>query len=155
MKKTTVEFKTDKSRDDIRIEITASELDPQVSALIDELQDPLPRRITVHDSDSSELAISTSDILSISTDNHRLSIITPDGDYELRMTLRDIERILDPKSFLRISRYEIINLDRVRRFDFSISGSLQIEMENGMTTWASRRHISEIKKRFTEKTEVR
>ena len=51
---------------------------------------------------------------------------------------------------MQISRYEVVNLSKVKRFDFSISGQLQIEMKNGISTWASRRFIPEIKNRLKE-----
>ena len=70
------------------------------------------------------------------------------------MPLREVEKLLDPYIFLRISRFEIINLSKVARFDFSIAGTLQIEMKNGMKTWASRRCIAEIKNRLVGKETV-
>ena len=47
------------------------------------------------------------------------------------MTLQDIEAALNPSTFLRVSRYDIVNLQKVERFDFSVSGTLRIELQNG------------------------
>ena len=51
--------------------------------------------------------------------------------------------------FLRVSRFEIIDLKKVRKYDFTLSGTLRIEFENGMETWASRRYIPLIRKRLS------
>ena len=52
--------------------------------------------------------------------------------------------------FLRVSRFEIIDLKKVRKYDFTLGGTLRIEFDNGMETWASRRYIPLIKERLTK-----
>ena len=151
MKKVNLGFDLDKDKPDIDVTFSASEKDAQVMALMSKIREPLMEKVTVLDDAGSSLQIKQSDIISISTDNKRLIVVTEDGTYEIRMTLRDMEKELHPSVFLRISRYEIINLEKVKKFSFPITGSLKIEMKNGMTTWASRRFISEIKDRLTEK----
>ena len=47
--------------------------------------------------------------------------------------------------FLRVSRFEIINLDKAESFDFSIVGQLKIKMEGSQTVFASRRYIPVIR----------
>jgi DNA-binding LytR/AlgR family response regulator len=150
MKKVSVRFEEDKSKSDIDVVFTASEEDGQIMALMDRVRDPLAGTLTVYDSSSSAVKIAESDIVSISTHDKRLDIMTGDGTYELRMPLYGVVKMLHPGAFMQISRYEVINLDKVKRFDFSIAGQLQIEMKNGMITWASRRFISEIKRRLKE-----
>ena len=95
--------------------------------------------------------ISQSEIIRVYTEDRKMIVWTSGGEYQTSCTLRELEEIFDKYRFLRISRYEIINLLKVKKFDFSISGSLRIEMENGVETWASRRNISEIKKRLMRK----
>ena len=150
MKKVSIRFEEDKSKSDIDVVFTASEEDDQIMALMDRVRDPLAGTLTVYDSSSSAVKIAEADIVSISTHDKRLDIMTGDGTYELRMPLYEVMKMLHPGAFMQISRYEVINLDKVKRFDFSIAGQLQIEMKNGMITWASRRFISEIKRRLKE-----
>ena len=151
MKKVSIRFEEDKSKSDIDVVFTASEEDGQIMALMDRVRDPLAGTLTVYESSSSAVKIAESDIVSISTHDKRLDIMTGDGTYELRMPLYEVVKMLHPGAFMQISRYEVINLDKVKRFDFSIAGQLKIEMKNGMSTWASRRFISEIKSRLKEK----
>ena len=58
---------------------------------------------------------------------------------------------MNPSMFLRISRYEIVNLRKVKRFDFTITGTLRVEMEDDTETWASRRFIPAIKERLQKR----
>lgn len=55
---------------------------------------------------------------------------------------------LNPSMFLRVSRYDIVNLQKVERFDFSVTGTLRIELADGQETWASRRFVPAVKERL-------
>ena len=150
MKNVNVRFEENRDYPDLDVVFTASEEDDQLMALMSRVRDPLAGTLTVYDSSSSAVKVAEPDIVSISTRDKKLEVRTDDGAYELRMPLREVTKILHPGVFMQISRYEVINLNKVKRFDFSISGQLRIEMENGMSTWASRRFIPEIKNRLKE-----
>ncbi len=151
MKKINIEFVEDPSQQDINIVITADKKDEEVMELIKKISDPFESTITVYDDKGSAIIIPLEKIYSISSNNRKLKVVTEDGVFEMRSSLQDIEQDLKSPSFIKISRYEIINLLKVKEFDFSVSGTLRIEMNNGLETWASRRSISEIKKRLMRK----
>ena len=151
MKKINIEFAEDPSQQDINIVITADKKDEEVMELIKKISDPFESTITVYDDKGSAIIIPLEKIYSISSNNRKLKVVTEDGVFEMRSSLQDIEQDLKSPSFIKISRYEIINLLKVKEFDFSVSGTLRIEMNNGLETWASRRSISEIKKRLMRK----
>jgi two-component system LytT family response regulator len=59
--------------------------------------------------------------------------------YTIRCTLEDFSRQLDPDQFARISRSELINLDRVREMHPSFHGERRVILKNGHTmTWTRR-----------------
>ncbi len=151
MKKINIEFVEDPSQQDINIVITADKKDEEVMELIKKISDPFESTITVYDDKGSAIIIPLEKIYSISSNNRKLKVVTEDGVFEMRSSLQDIEQDLKSPSFIKISRYEFINLLKVKEFDFSVSGTLRIEMNNGLETWASRRSISEIKKRLMRK----
>ena len=151
MKRVNVRFEKDKGRDDIDVLFTASEVDNQVAVLMNRVSDPLSVTWEVRDSDGSAVTLPEDRILSISVSSKRLRIAADDGIYWLKMPLQDVEKALNPSMFLRVSRYEIINLHKVRRFDFTITGTLRVEMEDDTETWASRRFIPAIKERLQKR----
>ena len=148
MKRVNVRFEKDKGRQDIDVLFTASEVDSQVAVLMNRVADPLSTTWEAQDSEGASVTLLEDSILTISADNKRLRITADDGVYWLRMTLQDVEKALNPSMFLRVSRYDIVNLHRVRQFDFSVSGTLRIELEDGQETWASRRFIPAVKERL-------
>ncbi|MBE6002894.1 MAG: LytTR family transcriptional regulator [Lachnospiraceae bacterium] len=77
--------------------------------------------------------------------NRKILIQTSERLYEVRKNLRDLEEMLDPESFIRISQSEILNIKRVKNFDFSSTGTIEVELENGDKTYVSRRRVKEIK----------
>ena len=148
MKKIRVSFKQNDELDDIEVTFSATEKDEEVFSLMKMISDPLVGTLIVCDANGSKVTLAEDRIISISSGNKKLAVCAEDGTYELRMSLQDAEELLNPFMFMRISRYEIINLGKVRRFDFSVTGTLRIEMEDGSETWASRRLIPAIRSRL-------
>ena len=151
MKRVNVRFEKEQGRRDIDVLFTASEVDNQVAVLMNRVADPLSTTWEVHDAEGASVTLSEDDIITISVDSKRLRIVAEDGVYWLKMPLQDAEKMLNPSMFLRLSRYEIVNLHKVRRFDFTITGTLRVEMEDGTDTWASRRFIPSIKERLQKR----
>ena len=155
MKRVNVRFEKVPGHQDIDILFTASEVDNQVAILMNLVADPLSVTWEVRDSEGAAVTLPEERIASIAVEGKRLKVVADDGVYWLKATLQDVEGTLNPSMFLRISRYEIVNLHRVRRFDFSVAGSLRVEMEDGSETWASRRYIPEIKERLQKNGDQR
>ena len=151
MKRVNVRFEKEAGRQDIDVLFTASHVDSQVAALMNRVADPLSATWEVRDAEGSAVTLQEDSIATISIDSKRLRIVADDGVYWLKMTLQDAEKALNPSMFLRVSRYEIVNLHKVKRFDFTITGTLRVEMEDGTDTWASRRFIPVIKERLQKR----
>ncbi len=89
--------------------------------------------------------ISQRDIIRVFTEGRKISIQTDDQTYSTNKTLSNVEDMLNPDRFLRISQSEIINLYKVRKFDIDIAGTIGIEFDNGTKSWASRSRVKAIK----------
>lgn len=75
----------------------------------------------------------------------KVMVQTAEKIYEVKMTLGELEALLDKERFVRISQSEIINLKKVKRFDFSAIGTIGVELENGESTWVARRRVKNVK----------
>lgn len=67
-------------------------------------------------------------------------------EYTLKHRLYELEDRLPAKQFVRISHSEIINLKKVRSFDLSLAGSIQVFFNDNTATFVSRRYVSKVKK---------
>ena len=148
MKKINIRFERDAALDSIDIVIRAAARDAQAEELIQKLTVAEPVRLTAFDRDNCPTVIDEKDIVFVSADGKNVRIITVSGQYHAKQSLQNMEEILND-DFLRVSRFEIINLKMVRKYDFTIGGTLRIEFENGMETWASRRYIPNIKEKLS------
>ena len=152
MKNVNIRFETDASSGQIEVVIRASEKDEQVKKLIEVLGGQDSGTLTVLDKNKRPCVVRESDIIMISSEGKQIRIVTENDAYTAKQSLQSIEKLLG-KSFLRISRFEIVNLKKVKKYDFTIIGTLRIEFEKGIETWASRRFIPMIKERLSGEEE--
>ncbi len=148
MKKINVRFERDKTTDDIDVVIRAAEKDDQIVSLIEKLSTRESVKLTVLDRNNCSCVIDEDEIVFVSADGKNVRITATSGIYCAKQSLQSIEELLSRK-FLRVSRFELINLSMVRKYDFTIGGTLRIEFNNGMETWASRRYIPMIRERLS------
>ena len=151
MKNIRIRFEQDPSLSDIEITVRASEQNAEVAALMEKITGGGGHTLTVLDGKNNLRTLSEAEIILASVDGKAVRILTAEGSWLSRQTLQNLEEQLDSRYFVRISRYEIVNLRKVARYDFTISGTLRLELEGGMETWASRRCIPEIRRRLKGK----
>lgn len=149
MKQINIRFERDLSIDTIEILIRASEQDGEVAALMERLIEK--KTIAVYDGKGSICELRTDEIILVIVDGNVLNVITDNGIWYARRTLQSLEEELKGMRFVRISRFELVNLDRVLRYEFVDTKKLRLELECGMETWASRRCIPEIRRRLKGK----
>ena len=117
-------------------------------SLIEKLSTRESVKLTVLDRNNCSCVIDEDEIVFVSADSKNVRVTATSGKYCAKQSLQSIEELLRRK-FLRVSRFELINLSMVRKYDFTIGGTLRIEFNNGMETWASRRYIPMIRERLS------
>ena len=84
------------------------------------------------------------EIIRVYVEARKVRIHTGNGIYDSRKSLTWLESVLNPDRFVRISRFEIANIRKITRFDFSMAGTVHIVFEDGTVTWAARRYVKAI-----------
>ena len=85
--------------------------------------------------------LSQRDIVRVYVEARKVRIRTIDGIYDSRKPLSFLETVLNTDRFIRISRFEIVNIRKISRFDFSLAGTVHILFDDGSVTWAARRYV--------------
>lgn len=94
--------------------------------------------------DSVMELLSQRDIIRVYVEARKVRVCTAKGEYESRRSLAFLEQLLNPDRFIRISRFEIVNIRKIDSFDFSMAGTVHILFDNGTVTWAARRYVKPI-----------
>ncbi|MBQ7714388.1 MAG: LytTR family transcriptional regulator DNA-binding domain-containing protein [Clostridia bacterium] len=142
-------FRKDENLDHIRVEFSAREETEEVRRAMDKLREYDDDAILVS-TGKGTFRVKKDDICCLSSNGKRVEIVVSDQAYFTKGSLSSFENMLTQKNFVRISRFEIINLKRVKCYDFSFAGSLRIQLEGDNVVWASRRFIPIIKKILEE-----
>ena len=63
----------------------------------------------------------------------------------LRSRLYELEERWKGTSIVRVSHSELVNFDKVKSLDLSITGTISLRLTNGESTYVSRRYMGKIK----------
>ena len=94
--------------------------------------------------DSEMELLSQRDIVRVYVEARKVRIRTIDGLYDSRKPLSFLETVLNTDRFIRISRFEIVNIRKISRFDFGMAGTVHILFDDGSVSWAARRYVRAI-----------
>ncbi len=132
---------------DPKVTIQTKERTRQVENLIDAIEEvsqnafpPIPGF-----SGDAITLLSQREIVRIYNQDRKVVIQTENESHFANRKLQELEGMLNPERFLRISQSEIVNLYKVERFELSSAGTIGIVFENGETSWASRSRVKAIK----------
>lgn len=78
------------------------------------------------------------------TENKAVYVKTDDNTFKIKERLYEIEAFV-PSPFVRISRFEIVNLHFVKRFEYTFGGKIVLHLKNGITLYTTRTYTKDIK----------
>ncbi len=142
-----IDIVLDESYLDPKVTIHTRERTEQIENIIDAIENASERgfpMIPVNLDGTTEL-IAQRDIFRVYTNGRKILLESEFKTYTVGKSLSGMEEVLNCDRFVRISQSEIINLYKVKCFEFSTAGTIGIEFENGTHTWASRSRVKAIK----------
>ncbi len=138
------ELQIEPGRREPKIVILAGADSPDLRRLAEELSglrlDPVP----AWDGETA-LLLPQGEFLRFYTDGKGVSAQTGEGTYSVRLRLYELEELLDPRRFVRVSNSEIVNLDRVTAVDLSLAGTIRMTLDGKAAAYVSRRYMKKIK----------
>lgn len=140
-----VEIIIDESLDEDKVTIYAKEYSKDIENIRDMLTDRLLDKIVAF-YDKEIFILSFDEIIRIFAQDGDVFVKTSNKSYKVRLTLTELEKRLDKKKFIRISRSEIVNIDYIKRLDLSFIGTIAVEFTNDEVSYVSRRKLKDFKK---------
>lgn len=140
-----VEVIIDESLDENKVTIYAKKYSKDIENIRDMLTDRLLDKIVAF-YDKEIFILSFDEIIRIFAQDGDIFVKTNNKIYKVRLTLTELEKRLDKKKFIRISRSEIVNIDYIKRLDLSFIGTIAIEFTNDEVSYVSRRRLKDFKK---------
>ena len=91
-----------------------------------------------------------SDIVCFTAENNKVYANTGKEAFEVEEKIYEIEESL-PDNFLKINKSCIANIDKIKSFDATITGTLAVNFKNGYRDYVSRRRMKHVKERLLKK----
>lgn len=139
-----VEIKLESGLSEPRLVIHAPEETEQLRRLVEQLSrldfSPIPAQLG-----ERTVLLQPEQVLRFFTDGKGVSAQTAQEVYALRLRLYELEQRLDPRTFVRISNSEIVNLKTVTALDLSLAGTIRMTLNGSLTAYVSRRYVKKIK----------
>ena len=85
------------------------------------------------------------DIVRFYSYSQKVKAETLDKTYEIKMKLYEIEEKLHNTSFVRISKFAIVNVDQINNLELLFNGNISINLKNGQKESISRRYTKKVK----------
>lgn len=140
-----IEIKIDNSFTEPKIIVITSSMTEDVQNIIKKLSEDSPKIISGSRDEKLEILDQT-DLIHIYANSGKVFAVTDKGEYIIRLRLYELEERLKDSQFVRISNSEIINLNKVKSFDLSFTGTICVKLSNDAVTYVSRRYVSKVKK---------
>jgi DNA-binding LytR/AlgR family response regulator len=141
-----VEIRLDEQCEEATVIIVTKRMSDEVNELVKILSNQNPHLHLISGfRDGNATVLAHEKIMRIYAANQKVYIVTDDGEYTSRLRLYEFEERLPNNMFVRTSNSEIVNLQNVRDFDMSFSGSICVRFLDGSTTYVSRRYVSKLK----------
>lgn len=140
-----VEVHIDPKLTQTTVELHAPARTPQVEQLLRQLEElTTPTTFTAFCGGQARL-LPLQDILRFYADGKGVSCQATTGTYSVRERLYELEEALEGTRLVRVSHSELVNLNRVTALDLSLTGTIKMTLEGGVTVYVSRRYVKKIK----------
>ena len=139
-----IEVKIDENCKEPKITVEAKTLEDDVVKLIENLQNKQMQTINGFKNEEMYL-LNQNQIETIYTEEGKVYARENNNKYLVKKKLYELEEILNPKEFVRISNSEIVNIKKVSKISFKITGTIILYFTNGNKTFVSRRCMKKLK----------
>lgn len=139
-----LEVKLDPAAEETTVTVTAAALTDEVRSLLASLEGRAEVRLTGF-REGTAVPLTPGEVLRFFAQDKEVYAQTAGETFLLRSRLYELEASLDPRTFVRISHSEIVNLKKVTALDLTLTGTIKMTLTGGTVTYTSRRYVKKIK----------
>lgn len=139
-----IEVNIDKNCEETKFVIHTKSIEDKIIKLIENLQNKEAEQLNGF-KDNEMYLLSQDDIETIYTEDGKVFARKNENKYLIKKRLYELEEILNPDKFVRISNSEIVNMKKVKKINFKITGTIILYFTNDKKTYVSRRYLKKIK----------
>lgn len=136
----------DESVEETQVNIIANSFNKDIELISSFFENPdsnMTRIIAIKN--GSKYILQSENIVKFYSFDKKVFALYDKEEYQIRLKLYELENRLDKKKFIRISNSEIVNIDYVKKLDFSFKGTIKLEMKVGQSSYVSRSYLKNFK----------
>ena len=139
-----VSLDIDSGFDESKVIIECKEMDDSIKNIIDFIKGQETRFLVGREGDMQHI-LKPVEIHYFHTNNDTVTAVTAKGEFRLKEKLYELEELLPPNQFIRLSKSVIANLDELSRFEASFNGTLCVYFKSEAKEYVSRNYVNTIK----------
>lgn len=139
-----IDVDINQSYEEIQVTIKSPDMDEETLAILEKLKTQRARHI-LGKKDKKIYMLDINEIYIFYSENQKVFVETKDCRYEVDERLYEIEENFKNTPFIRVSKFAVVNMKKVRNIDMQFNGNLTMNFINDKKETISRRYISKIK----------
>ncbi|EPZ55583.1 lytTr DNA-binding domain protein [[Clostridium] sordellii ATCC 9714] len=139
-----IDIDIDKKYKEIQVILKSPDMDEETLEILEKLKTRKTKYI-LGKKDKKIYILDINEVYIFYSENQKVFVETNDCKYEVEERLYEIEENLKSTSFVRVSKFAVVNMKKVRSIDMHFNGNLTMNFINDKKENISRRYISKIK----------
>lgn len=139
-----VEVNIDENCEETKVVIHTKNVEDKIIKLIENLQNKEFEQLNGY-RDNDMYLLNQDDIETIYAEDGKVFARENQNTYLIKKRLYELEEILSPAKFVRISNSEIVNMKKVKKINLKFTGTIILYFTNDKKTYVSRRYLKKIK----------
>lgn len=139
-----IDIDIDKKYKEIQVILKSPNMDEETLEILEKLKTRKTKYI-LGKKDKKIYILDINEVYIFYSENQKVFVETNECKYEVEERLYEIEENLKSTSFVRVSKFAVVNIKKVRNIDMHFNGNLTMNLINNKKENISRRYISKIK----------
>lgn len=139
-----IDVDIDNKYKEIQVIVRSPDMDEETFEILEKLKSRKTKYV-LGKKDKQIYIVDVNEIYIFYSENQKVFVETKDCRYEVDERLYEIEENFKNTSFIRVSKFAVVNIKKVRNIDMHFNGNLTMNFINDKKETISRRYISKIK----------